>query len=86
MTVCPSCPRAVASGDSLPCGREPTAGIADHLLQLNACEQQLIDAIQGGRDGQAAIVARVVARIAQALASGAPLARQRRTVRINSVE
>lgn len=64
MPLCPSCRRGVRPGAALPCGCEPTSGIADHLLQLNSCRQQLVDAIQGGRDDQAAIVARVVARIA----------------------
>ncbi len=63
MPFCPSCTRTPASRAALPCGREATSGIADHLLQLSACRQQLIDAIQGGRDEQAAVVARVVIRI-----------------------
>lgn len=69
MSVCFSCPRAATSGPALPCGREPTNGMADHLLQLGACRQQLIDAIQGGREEQAAVVARVVVRISRALTS-----------------
>lgn len=69
MIPCPGCRRSEGARGlpSLPCGRDAPHGIADELLQLSECRQKLVDAVQAGLTDDAAVIGRVVFRIARSL-------------------
>lgn len=62
---CPLCQTYL--GTDLPCGRRLAADPEDRRDQLRCCIQRLADRIQAGEEDHAALIARVVFRIAKSL-------------------